>query len=74
MAPSTPQSIQSFTVPGTMMDMMQMVDQLRARFGDEMMYMAWANQYQSNPAQMFTLQEGMDWTDVASSNVADQDL
>ena len=66
-APSTPQSL--FVVPETMIDMTQMVDQLRARFGDEMMYMAWANGQQSNPAQMFNLQQqqdlmGMEWTSV----------
>ena len=76
-APSTPQAVSPFLVPETMMDMMQMVDQLCARFGEEVMYMAWASQSQSNPAQMFNTQqqeEGMDWTDLTNSNADDQAL
>jgi hypothetical protein len=59
-----------------MMDMMTMVQELRTRFGDEMMYMAWANQVQSNSTQMFNLeqQEGMDWTNLTQNDADDPAL
>jgi hypothetical protein len=73
-APSTPQPIQ---LPETMQDMMQMVGHLREKFGDELMYMAWANHVQTIQAQHFNLApeepppgESMEWTDLTG----DQDL